>query len=258
MSTKKRLIFALLYKDGFYCQSRNFNIQKVGKFDWLFNNYNFTHIAEYLDELIVINVNPTKVNQPEFLEEVKRIINNVFIPTAIGGGIIDVKTADSAFNSGADKVIINSLIREDEKEVKNIVSKYGSQSVIVSIDYKKDDQKKIFDWKTKDTLNSFTLKNYIQKCENLNIGEILLNSVNKDGTGFGFDIETIKEVASYCKLPLIIMGGAGKADHFSPVYKLPNVDAVVTANLLNFIGEALPNVRNYLLNENINLAKFQQ
>lgn len=100
------------------------------------------------------------------------------------------------------------------------------------------------------------LGSYITKCHNLEFGEILLNSVEKDGTGFGLDIDIIKNISNLCKLPLIVMGGAGKSEHFSNVYKIPVVDGVATANLLNFLGNSLPQTRINLLNEEVDLARF--
>jgi len=80
--------------------------------------------------------------------------------------------------------------------------------------------------------------------------------VEKDGTGFGFDIEIIKEVSNLCRLPLIVKGGAGKIGHFSLAFELPAVDAVATVNLLNFIGDSLPETRIKLLDEEVGLARF--
>lgn len=257
MATKKRMIFTLLYDSGYFCQSRNFHCQKVGDFEWLFNNYNFSRIAEYLDELIVINVNPTKDNNKEFLKTVERIVENVFIPVAIGGGIISLDSAISYLNSGADKIILNSTIRVDPETVDTIVNNLGSQSVVASIDYRTRDNKSwVYDWKTKKNNENEELLSYLEKCHDFEFGEILLNSVDKDGTGFGLDIDVIEEVSLLCKLPLIVMGGAGKFDHFPPAYEIPAVDAVATANLLNFIGDSLPATRRKLIEYGIELARF--
>ena len=258
MSTKKRLIFALLYYDGIFCQSRNFQCQKVGNFEWLFNNYNFSHIAGYLDELVVLNVNPSEESHPKFLKMVERIVDNVFVPVAIGGGIYSVDKALQGLNSGADKVVLNSGIRNDTKTVESIINKLGSQSVVASIDYKsKNDTPMVYNWEEKAVIEGMALIPYVQQCQELGFGEILLNSVEKDGTGFGLDLDVVKEVSGKCKLPLIVMGGAGKYQHFEPAYKIPAVDAVTTANLLNFIGNALPDTRVKLLDTGIDLARFR-
>jgi imidazole glycerol-phosphate synthase subunit HisF len=257
MATKKRLIFALLYFDGYFCQSRNFQCQKVGNIDWLFNNYNFSKIARYLDELVVINVNPTPETHSGFLSVIERIVENVFIPVAIGGGIYNVDNAIQCFNSGADKVILNSAVRKNKEAVSLIVNQFGSQSVVAAIDYKGvGDRALVYDWEQKNIIESLDLKTYVDHVQGLQFGEILLNSVDRDGTGFGLDIATIESISIDCKLPLIVMGGGGKYEHFSQVYKTVEVDAVATANLLNFIGDSLPIARKRLLEQGIDLAKF--
>lgn len=258
MATKKRLIFTLLYSDGYFCQSRNFRCQKVGDYDWLFNNYKFSKIAGFLDELIVINVNPIAESYPCFLDIVKRIVKNVFIPVAIGGGIYSVDKATDCLNSGADKVILNSTIRKDCNTVSAIINRLGSQSVVASIDYKsRDGRHMLYDWETKEIIEGQELGAFVTTCHDLQFGEILINSVEKDGTGFGFDIDIIQEISHHCKLPLIVMGGAGKSNQFSPAFKIPIVDAVATANLLNFLGDSLPQTRMDLLDEEIDLARFK-
>ena len=258
MATKKRMIFALLYFDGYFCQSRNFQCQKVGNFEWLFNNYNFSRIAGYLDELVVLNVNPIEESHKDFLNVVERIVEYVFIPVAIGGGINSVDKAIDCLNSGADKVILNSLIRKESDTASAIINRLGSQSVVASIDYKsKDDTPWVYDWYTKNIIEGKELLPYVKKCHDLGFGEILLNSVEKDGTGFGLDLGVISKVSPECKLPLIVMGGAGKYDHFPPAYEIPAVDAITTANLLNFIGDSLPDTRKELLEHGIDLARFR-
>jgi len=255
MATKKRLIFTLLYSDGYFCQSRNFRCQKVGDYDWLFNNYKFSKIAGFLDELIVINVNPVAESYPSFLDIVKRIVENVFIPVAIGGGISSLEKAIDCFHNGADKIVLNSAVRKNREIVSQIINCFGSQSVVASVDYKLNNNKAwVYDWDKKKIIQGSDLISYINLLHEIGFGEVLLNSVDKDGTGFGLDLDTISYISTECKLPLIVMGGAGKFKHFNQVYSNYAADAVATANLLNFIGEALPDVRLRLLYEGINLA----
>jgi|TARA_B100000315_G_scaffold90850_1_gene83492 cyclase len=257
MATKKRLIFTLLYSDGYFCQSRNFRCQKVGDYDWLFNNYKFSKIAGFLDELIVINVNPIDESYQNFLNIVKRIVENVFIPVTIGGGIINLERAIDCFKNGADKVALNSSVRNNKDIVSQIVNHFGSQSVVASVDYKIiNGEAWVYDWNHKKAIQGLDIKSYLNLLIELEFGEILLNSVDKDGTGFGFDIDTFKKVSSNCSQPLIAMGGAGKYEHFIDLYNSVDVDAAATANLLNFISNAIPNARMNLLQEGIKLAKF--
>lgn len=132
---KKRLIFTLLYNEGYFMLSRNFRLQKVGNLEWIENNYNFENIAFSIDELIILNVNRNERNLIEFSKTITKLISNVFVPVAVGGGVTSMEYAKTLFMSGADKIVINSILTENPILVKELVREYGSQSVIASIDY---------------------------------------------------------------------------------------------------------------------------
>lgn len=253
---RKRIIFTLIYDNGFFNQSRNFRLQKVGDIRWLENNYNFRNIAFSLDELIVLNASRKNKNISEFAKSLSRLVDNVFIPIAAGGGIKSLENAKLLFDNGADKIVVNTVNYTDKNLVKELIVKYGSQSIVASIDYKKIDEKlKVF---IKDGTEEIDMElfEYIEYIQNLGVGEIYLNSVERDGTGFGYDFETIKRIAQTVSVPLIIAGGAGNEKHLEEGLRLEHVDAVATANLFNFIGDGLPNARKKLLEKNINLARW--
>lgn len=253
---RKRIIFTLIYESGFFNQSRNFRLQKVGNLNWLKRNYNFKELAFSLDELIVVNASKDKKKIEEFAKILEGIVEDVFIPIAAGGGIRDIDDAKLLFNSGADKLILNSLLYTRPDLVKNLVQQYGSQSLVASIDYRKlngniavfinDGTKKI----------DMNIEDYLKYVENLDIGEIYLNSIDRDGTGFGYDFDTIDNHTNQLKKPLIIAGGAGNADHLIQGLKREKVDAVATANLFNFIGDGLVNAREEIISKNLNIAKW--
>jgi len=253
---RKRIIFTLIYESGFFNQSRNFRLQKVGNLNWLKRNYNFKELAFSLDELIVVNASKDEKKIEEFAKILEGIVEDVFIPIAAGGGIRDIDDAKLLFNSGADKLILNSLLYTRPDLVKNLVQQYGSQSLVASIDYRKlngniavfinDGTKKI----------DMNIGDYLKYVENLDIGEIYLNSIDRDGTGFGYDFDTIDNYTNQLKKPLIIAGGAGNADHLIQGLKREKVDAVATANLFNFIGDGLVNAREEIISKNLNIAKW--
>ena len=254
---RKRIIFTLIYADGFYHQSRNFRLQKVGDISWLEKNYKFKDIAFSLDELIVINASRDNKKMTFFTSELNKIVDTVFIPITAGGGISCVRDAQLLFQSGADKLILNSLLFIDPQSVKDIIKHYGSQSVVASIDYKKingintvmiNNGKKKLD---------IELEDYINYVEKLDVGEIYLNSIDQDGTGFGYDFETIDKLLCKLKKPIIIAGGAGNESHFIEGLQRKNVDAVATANLFNFIGNGLAKAREKILKENLNIADWK-
>lgn len=255
---RKRIIFTLIYDNGFFNQSRNFRLQKVGDVEWLENNYNFRNIAFSLDELIVLNASRKDKNMLEFAKNLNKLVDNVFIPIAAGGGVRSLEDAKILFNNGADKIVINTIVYTDKNLVQELIAKYGSQSIIASIDYKKTDKKlKVF-IKDGTVEIDIDLFEYIEYIENLGAGEIYLNSIDQDGTGFGYDFETIHKIAKTISIPLIIAGGAGNEKHLEKGLKMDRVNAVATANLFNFIGNGLPNARERLLEKNINLARWEK
>ncbi len=251
---RKRIIFALIYEKGFFNQSRNFRLQKVGNLNWLEKNYKFQHISFSLDELIVINAAKGDKNIQDFAKTLSQLRNDVFIPIAAGGGIRSMEDAELLFNNGADKIVLNTALSKDNKLVEKIIEKYGSQSIVASIDYKLvNEEYKVFIEDGQSVID-ISLKNYIKYLEQLNVGEIYLNSIDKDGTGFGYDFDLIQNVSQSISVPLIIAGGAGNEKHLLTGLQLQGVSAVATANLFNFIGDGLPIARKKILELGENLA----
>lgn len=253
---KKRLIFTLLYSDGYFMLSRNFRLQKVGDLNWIENNYNFKNIAFSIDELIILNVNRNERNLNEFSRIITKLISNVFVPVAVGGGITSMQYAKALFMSGADKIVVNSILSENPLLVKELVSEYGSQSVIASIDYCIEARGVMLYRNNGMNQINYNFTDYISYVQELGVGEVYLNSMQKDGTGQGFSLEIVEPYLNLFKIPVILAGGAGNSKHLIEAATNFNVDAVATANLFNFIGQALPISRMEMQKEGINLAKF--
>jgi len=149
---KKRLIFTLLIDEDQFVLSRNFNLQKVGNIDWLFNNYNFSNISSYIDELIILNVRNKKKNFENFCSLIKKITKEVFIPIGAGGGIEKVEDVKKLLRSGADKVVLNSLLLENRNElnskkqnevkfldhIKTIIDTNSTNAEAIMAQYQKD------------------------------------------------------------------------------------------------------------------------
>jgi cyclase len=253
---RQRLIFALFYNNGNFMQSRNFRLQKVGDINWLERNYKFQKISFSLDELVILNVTRDKKNLVEFADVVKKLVEDVFIPVAAGGGIRSLEDADKLFKNGADKIILNSALYDNPELINEISEKYGSQSVVASIDFRCIDGNARVFINDGTRLINMQLHEYLIKVLATPVGEILLNSIDKDGTGFGFDLDTIKSVANSIDVPLVLMGGAGNELHLHEGIELDNISAVASGNLFNFIGDGLPNARKYLLSRGCNLSSW--
>jgi len=255
---RKRIIFTLIYENGFFNQSRNFRLQKVGDINWLEKNYKFQEVAFSLDELIVLDASKDKRDMKMFSRVLSRLVDNVFLPIAAGGGVRSMSDAALLFSSGADKIVINTILHTDLSLVENLVSLYGSQSIVASIDYRIiDNRHRVYINNGVEELG-MELESYIRYVENLNIGEIYLNSIDKDGTGFGYDFDTINQVAQDIKVPLIIAGGAGNESHLSSGLIIDNVSATATANLFNFIGDGFPSARKKIIEKNINIVSWNK
>lgn len=236
--------------------SRNFRLQKVGDLNWIENNYNFKNIAFSIDELIILNVNRDERNLVEFSNSITKLISNVFVPIAVGGGVNSIEYAKALFMSGADKIIINSALIDNPALVKELISEYGSQSIIASVDYCHENNEIIAYKNNGVNPIDYKFEDYITYIQELGVGEVYLNSIQRDGTGQGFNVDIIEPYLNMFKIPVILAGGAGNSKHLIEAAHLTTVDAVATANLFNFIGQALPISRREMLNDGILLANF--
>ena len=250
---KKRVIFTLLYDSGYFMLSRNFRLQKVGNMQWLKKNYNFSHIAFSIDELIILDVTREERNEELFHEHVRLLNDESFVPIAAGGGIREVEQARKLLHSGADKVVINTLLIEDVDVISEIAEEFGQQSIVASVDVKLINGDFTVWTHNGNVKQNVSLTKWLEKIDILPIGEVYLNSVDRDGTGFGYLTELIEQIPDLFSIPVILAGGAGKYPHFSEALNYKHVDAVATANLLNFIGDGLEKSRQKLLDEDFNL-----
>ena len=238
---KKRLIFTLLLDGDNFVLSRNFNLQKVGNINWLLENYNFSNVSNFIDELIVLNIRDKEKNFNNFCEVLKKITKKIFIPIAAGGGITSVSNVKKLLRSGADKIVLNSLILDENKELVKIYKYIGKQSIICSLDVKLFNKTYLI-YNNSKNFNQSKLSEIKNKKKLNSIGEIYLNSIDKDGTGQGYDFEMLKNIKK-SEIPIILAGGAGNWKHLLEGLKHKDVNAVSTANLLNFVGEGFKTAR---------------
>lgn len=248
---KKRIIFCLLYKDGYFVQSRNFVTNVIGDANWIIKNYNFLNISNYIDELIIIDIS-LKKNTNKFLKNVERIVKKSFIPLTLGGGINNLNLASTFLENMCDKILLNTTLFENGEIINEISSKYGNQSIVASIDYRYEKNKKIIFKNSAKIKVTVDFKKILKSINNLNLGEIIINSIDKDGTGQGLDIKILEDLPKLNK-PLIMSGGAGNYKHFINILASNKVSAISTSNLLNFVGDGLKILRYQLLKKKIDL-----
>ena len=255
---KKRLIFTLLYSDGYFCLSRNFRLQRVGDLDWIRHNYDFANIAFFIDELIVLDVSRERRKTGQFSYILRELSQSCFVPVSAGGGINTVADAKSLFAAGADKIVVNSVLFNSPDVVKELCALFGKQSIIGSIDAHKSSTCTYYPAiNNGQTLLHYSLDHYLSSTPFNYVGEIYLTSMQNDGTGNGFDIELLSSLKDQISKPLILSGGAGNSSHLIEGLLHPRVDAVSTAHLFNFIGDGLRLARSNILSSNISLASWK-
>jgi len=254
---KKRLIFTLLYNNGAFMLSRNFRLQNVGNLEWLKENYNFSHISYSIDELVVLDVTRGERKLEDFCSALKLLTDGCFVPIAAGGGINQIESARMLLRSGADKVVVNSELYSDNGFVGDLASEFGQQCVVGSMDIKTSADGQYQAWSENGMkCEAGPAKYWIEKIINDSVGEVYLNSMDRDGTGQGFDLEILDLLPDWVSKPVILAGGAGNANHLSDGLEDSRVDAVATANLFNFVGDGLREARQSLVANGIVLPMW--
>ncbi len=254
---KKRLIFTLLYDNGYFMLSRNFRLQKVGDLDWLLRNYNLRKVALFLDELILLDVTRGPKNSQRFLEILKSIASNCCIPIAAGGGVKSLDHSQNLLRSGADKIVVNTALFEAPHFVKQLIREFGQQCIVGSVDFKREDTYRYSIYTHNGSNRIDTPPNFLTNWiyENT-IGELYLTSIDRDGTGQGYDISLLNQFEPQCPVPIIMAGGVGNWAHLAEGLLEPRIDAVATAHLFNFIGDGIMKARTAIESSGISLAKW--
>lgn len=253
---RKRVIFTLLYSSGKYCLSRNFNLQIVGDYEWLLNNYNFSNISQYIDELIILDVSRDKRNMSDFCEQIALLSKSCFIPIAAGGGISSTEYADKIYKAGGEKIVINSLLFTNPKKIKELANKFGRQAIVGSIDIKMIANDVKFYIKNGTYEVDQPTGKIINHLSKLPLGELYINSIDNDGVGNGLDMKLIDLFKNKIKIPIILAGGVGRPNHFLDGFNNPFVSAVSTAHLFNFVGNGLEITRGMLYEQGSNIAHW--
>ncbi|MCS7230910.1 MAG: imidazole glycerol phosphate synthase subunit HisF [Elusimicrobiota bacterium] len=191
------------------------------------------------DEIVFLDITATIEGRKTMLEVVKETAKNVFVPLTVGGGIRSIKDIEDLLNSGADKVAINTAAVKNPKIIKESAKKFGSQCIVVAIDAKKVTYKNDFKkWEVYinagTTPTGLDVIEWAKRVEDMGSGEILLTSIDADGTKSGYDISLTKEVVNNVKIPVIASGGAGKIKDFIEVVKKTKVSAVLAASVFHY------------------------
>lgn len=228
----KRIIPCLDIKDGQTVKGVNFeNLKIAGDPISLARKYSDSGA----DELVFLDITATNEERKTFVELVEKIAKEIFIPFTVGGGIKDIQDIKTILSAGADKISMNSQAVKNPQIIRDCVNYFGSQCIVVAVDAKRvDGEFRVFiNAGQKDT--GLRLTDWVKEVENLGAGEILLTSMDKDGTQSGFDIEMNSIVAQTVNIPVIASGGAGaNSEHFVNLFQKTDVDAALAASIFHF------------------------
>jgi len=247
---KRRIIPCLDIKNGRTVKGINFiNLRDAGDPVELAKIY----VEQGADELAFLDITATVEKRKTFAELVERIAAEINIPFTVGGGIDNVDDVSLLIGAGADKITINSSAVKRPELISEIAAEFGSQCVVVAIDTKKTDDGWIVYVNGGRTETKLNAVEWAMKAEELGAGEILLTSMNSDGTKEGFSIDITSEVSSRVNIPVIASGGAGTMEHFRDVFFNTGCSAALAASIFHFGEIDIRDLKRYLNNEKISV-----
>ena len=245
---KKRIIPCLDIKDGKTVKGINFeNIIDAGDPVELAKRY----VAEGADELVFLDITASVEKRKTLVDLVERIAQEINIPFTVGGGINSIDDVSAVIKAGADKVSINTSAVNRPELISEIAQQFGSQCVVVAIDTKFIDGEWIVFIHGGRTATKFRAIDWAKKAEQLGAGEILLTSMNHDGTKSGFALDITNAIASAVNIPVIASGGAGEKVHFKEVFEKTKASAALAASIFHFETIPIPELKQYLKTNNI-------
>jgi imidazole glycerol-phosphate synthase subunit HisF len=241
----RRVIACLDVRDGVVVKGVGFSdLADAGDPAELARRYD----REGIDEVIVLDVTATLDHRRAVADTIRRISAELFIPLTVGGGIRSVDDARAVFEAGADKVSLNSAALARPELISELAALYGSQAVVVAIDAKsapKPWRRRVFSRSgTTDTDRDAVA--WAREAADRGAGEILLTSIDRDGTRAGFDCELTSEVSDAVSIPVIASGGAGSPDHFLEVFTAGRADAALAASIFHFGEQSVMGMKTYL------------
>ena len=206
------------------------------------------HSSAGADEIVLLDISATAEERATLLDTVRRAARRLFIPFTVGGGIRSLADASAVFDAGADKVSVNSAALNDPSLITCVAERFGSQAVIVAIDAKHtgNGHYEVFARGGR-TATGRDACRWAKEAESRGAGEILLTSMDRDGTGAGFDCDLTRSVADVVRIPVIASGGAGTAEHFVSVFQKGHADAALAASILHYGVTELAELKQTLL-----------
>lgn len=247
--------------NGLIVRSERFEVhQKVGNVVNQASRYNQWDVDELIyldisrDKFYDLGRDDHKIHSYSKIEEIiDRISSVCFMPLAFGGGIRTMEDVDVRIKSGADKVVINTQALDQPNFIAEIAEKYGSQAVIVSVDYRIKEGTPMVYKNCGNVKAKYDVYTWVKTCEELGAGEIFLNSIDRDGMANGYDIDVIKKTVNMLDIPVIACGGAADEDDFIELAESVDVSGIAAGNMFHFTEMAYPRSKKSLKREKINV-----
>lgn len=246
----KRIIPCLDIKNGETVKGVNFlDLKEVGNPVEMAIRYS----QQGADELVFLDISATEERRKTLIPLVRDIAKHINIPFTVGGGINALENVEELLKNGADKITINSASLSNPKLITDVAKRFGSQCMVVAIDTKVvQNQNKVYSNGGKIETEK-ELFSWAKEVENLGAGEILLTSMNTDGTKSGFAIEITKQLSELVNIPVIASGGAGTMQHFEDVFTETKATGALAASIFHFNEIEIPELKNYLKSKNLSI-----
>lgn len=242
-----------MVRNGLAVQSINFRkFLPLGRIETLME-----HLLRWgIDEISLLDITRDIKFKDRFYKNLRNISRNCNVPIAVGGGIKNIENADFIFTNGADKIILNTEFFNNPKILNELSNKYGKQSVILSIDLKKIEKNYVIFTNNGRTKININFRNFIKKINSLEIGELFINSIDRDGSKKGYDLELLKFIKKNVSIPINFAGGIGKKEHFiKPL--LFRINGLCCGNYFSFTEKSVFTVKNFLSNKYKELIRFK-
>ncbi|MEI6246545.1 MAG: imidazole glycerol phosphate synthase subunit HisF [Acidobacteriota bacterium] len=244
----RRIIACLDVRDGAVVKGINFQgLANAGDPAALAARYS----AEGIDELVMLDVSATIEGRRAMADTIRRIAAELSVPLTVGGGIRTLDDARAAFDAGADKVAINSAALATPELITAIAGRYGSQAAVVAIDAKWDQGRAVVFGRSGTTASAREAVAWAREAESFGAGEILLTSIDRDGTRQGFDCALTAAVSGAVRIPVIASGGAGSREHFLDVFTAGRADAALAASIFHYAEHGVPDLKQWLADRGV-------
>jgi len=239
----KRIIACLDVRDGKVVKGVNFEgLRDAGDPAALARRYN----VEGIDEIVILDVTATVEARQARAHTIAAVAREIFLPLAVGGGIHSEADAAAAIEAGADKVSLNTAALKTPELITTLAKRYGSQAVIVAIDAKKQDDRYAVYGRSGQAATPRDAVEWAREATDRGAGEILLTSIDRDGTKAGFDCAMTAAVSDAVNIPVIASGGAGTFEHFAEVFRDGRADAALAASIFHFNERSVSELKQFL------------